>query len=43
MERLTPQSIRPRKPISASEKLFLDAIAKVVDEHEPYWPIQKAD
>jgi hypothetical protein len=39
MERLAPQSIRPRKPISASERPFLDAVTRIVAEHEAYWPI----
>ena len=40
MELLVPNSsIRQRKPISASEQPFLDAIVRIVAEHEPYWPI----
>ena len=40
MERLVPNSsIRQRKAISASERTFLEAIAKVLDEHKSYWPI----
>ena len=40
MERLVPNSsIRQRKAISASEQPFLEAIAKVLDEHREYWPI----
>jgi hypothetical protein len=40
MERLVPNSyIRQRKAISASEQPFLEAIAKVLNEHESYWPI----
>ena len=36
---LLKSNFKPRKAISASERPFLDAIEKVIAEHEPYWPI----
>jgi hypothetical protein len=40
MERLIlPADIRPRKPISASEKPFLEKVCAIIKEHEEYWPL----
>ena len=36
---LLRSNFKPRKPISASEEPFLNAIIKVIGEHENYWPI----